>query len=47
MLSFVELPDESNGVARTFSGGRFAHPEDQIEEENDEKMRKEQKNEGN
>ena len=28
------------GVARAFPGGRAAHPEDQIEEENEEKWRK-------
>ena len=29
-----------SGVARAFSGGRAAHPEDQNEEENEENLRK-------
>ena len=29
-----------SGVAKTFPGGRFAHPEAQIQEENEEKLRK-------
>ena len=29
-----------SGVARAFPGGRAAHPENQIEEENEEKLRK-------
>ena len=29
-----------SGVARAFPGGRAAHPEPQIEEENEEKLRK-------
>ena len=33
----------SSGVARTFPGGRVALPEDQIEEENEQKLRKKEK----
>ena len=32
-----------SGVARAFPGGRAAHPEDQNEEENEEKLRKNEK----
>ena len=30
----------TSGIARTFPGGQAAHPEDQIEEENEEILRK-------
>ena len=33
-----------SGVARAFSGGRFAHPEGKNEEENEKKLRKIKKN---
>ena len=36
---FIKLLVRS-GVARAFPGGRVAHPEDQIEEENEEKWEK-------
>ena len=39
MLKWAYSPLIS-GVARAFPGGRLAHPEDQIEEENEEKLRK-------
>ena len=38
-LSFV-----NSGVARAFPVGRLAHPEDQNEEENEDKLRKNEKN---
>ena len=34
----VALPH--SGLARAFPGGRLAHPEDQIEEKNEGKLRK-------
>ena len=34
----------SSGVARAFPGGRAAHPEDQDEEENEENVRKNERN---
>ena len=37
-VTYKCLPD--SGVARAFPCGRLAHPEDQIEEENEEKLRK-------
>ena len=33
-----------SGVARAFPGGRAAHPEDQNEEENEENLRKNERN---
>ena len=33
-----------SGVARAFPGGRLAHPGSQIEEENEEKLRKNLRN---
>ena len=38
--SFTANLLQNSGVARVFPGGRIAHPEDQIQEENDEKLRK-------
>ena len=45
---------KGSGVARAFQGGRAAHPEPQIEEENEEELRKDErksrrmrKNQGN
>ena len=34
---------QTSGVARAFPGGRPAHPEPQIEEENGEKLRKDER----
>ena len=34
------IQGKTSGIARTFPGGRAAHPEDQNEEENEENLRK-------
>ena len=49
MLIYIVLNTETkisalSGVARAFSGGRFANPEGQNEEENEQSMRKNKKN---
>ena len=43
--SLISLLKRS-GVARAFQGGRVAHPEDQNEEENEENLRKNERNSG-
>ena len=37
---YIDNYNKVSGVARAFPGGRAAHPEDQIEEENEEKWGK-------
>ena len=46
MFCFVLFCLTVSGVARAFRGGRVAHPEDQNEEENEENLRKNERNYG-